>query len=130
MDHLGLFQSVGYRFHLMISAIAAITGVIGGTAIYVLAAKAAGIDASPLVLVWLWILVYLLGRLPISIANLGVREATLIGILGFYGIEEPAALLMSLIIFSAKIWVAIAGGICQFALFKKSGLRHQRVELE
>jgi len=119
LDHLGIFQSVGLRFHLMMSAITIISGVIGGSIIYVLAARAANIAVSPLALVWLWMLVYLLGRLPISIANLGVREATLVGILGLYGVEEPAALLMSMILFSAKILMAIAGGVCQFVLFKK-----------
>lgn len=126
LDQLGIFQSVGLRFHLMMSAITAISSVIGGSVTYVLAARAANIAVSPLVLVWLWMLVYLLGRLPISIANLGVREATLVGILGLYGVEEPVALLMSMILFSAKILLAIAGGVCQFVLFKKNRLRYQR----
>ncbi|NOR67274.1 MAG: hypothetical protein GQ528_07955 [Woeseiaceae bacterium] len=57
--------------------------------------------------------IYVLGRLPISIANLGVREVTLVGLLAVYGVEKPAALLMSMILFSALVFMAGIGSMFQ-----------------
>ena len=56
-----------------------------------------------------------LGRVPISVANLGVREVTLVGFLAFYGVEKTAALLMSMILFSALVLMAIIGAIYQIS---------------
>ncbi|MEK7995478.1 MAG: hypothetical protein AAB403_16885, partial [Planctomycetota bacterium] len=68
---------------------------------YVLAARTASIVAPVSAFVWLCSLIYVLGRMPISIANLGVREVTLVGFLAVYGVGKPAAMLMSMILFSA-----------------------------
>jgi hypothetical protein len=57
--------------------------------------------------------IYVLGRIPISVANLGVREVTLVGLLALYGVEKPQALLMSMILFSAVIFMAVIGAIYQ-----------------
>ena len=51
--------------------------------------------------------------MPISVANLGVREVTLIGLLGIYGVEKSQALLMSMILFSALVFMAIIGAMYQ-----------------
>jgi hypothetical protein len=47
------------------------------------------------------------------VANLGVREITLVGLLGIYGVEKSQALLMSMILFSALVFMAIIGAIYQ-----------------
>jgi hypothetical protein len=46
---------------------------------------------------------------PISVANIGIREVTLMGFLAIYGVEKPQALLMSMILFSALIVMAVIG---------------------
>jgi uncharacterized membrane protein YbhN (UPF0104 family) len=118
LEQIKVFQTAGLGFHLLIVAITLVDALFGAV-IYVCAAKAAAIEVSPIVLVWQSSVVYLLGRLPISIANLGVREFTLIEFLSLYGVEASAALLMSITIFSAAIVMAAIGAGYQIAwMFK------------
>ena len=84
--------------------------------IFVCAAKAAGISIPVSGLVWQSAAIYILGRLPISIANLGVREYTLIGCMEIYHVGAPQAFLMSIIIFTGAIIRAIIGVV--YLLFK------------
>ena len=90
-------------------------------------AWAANVTAPLAVLVCLCVVVYVLGRVPISVANLGVREVTLVGFLAFYGVEKTAALLMSMILFSALVLMAIIGAIYQisWALRSKNSVPQQ-----
>jgi len=113
IEQIAIFQAVGVRFHLTIASITIIANLIGGVAIYILSARGANITAPLGVLVWLCAIIYVLGRIPISVANLGVREVTLVGFLALYGVETSPALLMSMILFSAVIFMAVIGAIYQ-----------------
>lgn len=110
---IGVFQTAGVRFHLAIAVITIAAGLLVGVLMYSLAAKAANITISVGVLLWLCSIVFILGRIPISVANLGIREATLVGFLTMYGVEQSAALLMSMILFSALILMAVIGAAYQ-----------------
>lgn len=112
LEQIKVFQATGWSFHLAMAAIS-LTASLLGIVIYIFAAKAAGIAVPAAALVWQSSAVYILGRLPISVANLGVREFTLIKFLALYGIEAPAVLLMSMIIFSTHIVMAAIGAVCQ-----------------
>lgn len=112
-EQLVIFQTVGWRFHLTTASIVVIANVVGTFFIYVLSAQAAHITAPVGVFIWLCAAVYLLGKLPISVANLGIREVTLVGALALYGVDAPSALLMSMIIFSITILMAIIGAFFQ-----------------
>lgn len=109
LDQIATFQTAGTGFHLRITAISIIDTLIGGVIIYILSARAANVTAPVGIFVWLCALIYILGRVPVSIANLGVREAMLIVLLAPYGVEKPQALLMSMILFSALIVMAVIG---------------------
>jgi len=115
LEQLAIFQNVGGRFHLTIASTTIIANLIGGVLIYFLSAKAANITAPLGVFVWLCAVIYILGRIPISVANLGVREFTLVGLLGIYGVEKSQALLMSMILFSTVILMAAIGAIYQLS---------------
>lgn len=112
LNQLATFQTAGWKFHLQILSWTAFTTFLG-IIVYVLSAKAAGITVPLEVLVWQSSLIYLLGRLPISIADLGVREVTIVESLVQYGISAPAALLMSMIVFSNRIAMVPLGAIYQ-----------------
>ena len=117
LDQIAFFTTVGTRFHLIIAAHIIITGVGGGVATYILAARCANITTIPTsAFIWLWALIFILGRIPISIANLGVREATLMGLLSIYGVEKSQALLLSMVLFSSIVFIAGIGLIYQFSL--------------
>jgi uncharacterized membrane protein YbhN (UPF0104 family) len=106
------FQIAGWRFHLDITLITIVAG-IASVVVFVLAGKAVGINVPVGLFVWQCILIYLLGRLPISLANLGVREFTLIEMLAKYNVPSSQALMMSMVIFSGVIFMAAIGGFCQ-----------------
>lgn len=112
LEQIKIFQTTGWGFHLEMAAISLLASLIS-VVIYICAAKAAGISVPAATLVWQSSAVYILGRLPISVANLGVREFTLIKFLALYDVEAPAVLLMSMIIFSNIILVAFIGAIYQ-----------------
>lgn len=111
-QQIAVFQEVGYGFHTIVALITVIANIGGAVAVYVLSAKAANIDVPVRTLVWLTAIIFILGRLPISIANLGIREVTLVGLLPLYGAESSAAMLMSMVVFSATICRATLGAIC------------------
>ncbi len=109
LDQIATFQTAGARFHLKIASISIIDTLIGGVIIYILSARAANVTAPVGTFVWLCAMIYILGRVPVSVANLGVREVMLVVLLAPYGVEKPQALLMSMILFSALIVMAVIG---------------------
>ena len=109
LQQITVFQTVGWWFHFIIILFTIVCHLICGVIIYIFAAGAAGIKVPVTVLIWQCCVIYLLGRLPISVANLGVRELTLVESLALYGVEAPAALLMSIVIFSVTILMAVIG---------------------
>jgi uncharacterized membrane protein YbhN (UPF0104 family) len=109
LEQIATFQNAGAGFHLRITAASIFDTLIGGVIVYILSARAANVNAPVGTFVWLCALIYILGRIPVSIANLGVREAMLIVLLAPYGVEKPQALLMSMILFSALVVMAVIG---------------------
>ena len=113
LSQLSVFQTASWAFHFKVVLLNFMSITIVSTTIYIFAAKAARIDVPVGVFIWLCAVIFILGRLPISIANLGVREVTLVGTLALYGVDAPSAFLMSMIIFSNRILMAIIGVIFQ-----------------
>ena len=109
-NRIQIFQTIRWQFHLKIILFNLITTIISAF-VYYFAAAAAGIHAPISLFVLQSSIMYMLALIPISIANLGVREYTLLETLGQYGIAAPAALLMSAVIFSNKIFFSAIGAI-------------------
>jgi uncharacterized membrane protein YbhN (UPF0104 family) len=114
LDQIGLFQTVQWLFHLKI-LVHNLVRIALRACLYVVAARAAQIDIGYLTAVWTMALVFVLGRLPIFVGNLGVREATLVQALGMYGVEPSKALLMSMVVFSCLLLLALIGGAYQLS---------------
>ncbi len=114
LEQIALFQVVGWRFHFLMMLITGIGILAGGMVMYMFAAKAANITVPISVFVWLWPVIYILQRVPISIANLGVREATLATLLPIYGAAPSKAIMMSVILFSALVFMAAIGAVFNF----------------
>lgn len=112
LGQLKAFQGTGLHFYLTIIALTAIATILG-IATWVYGAKAVGIDVPVTVLVWVSSAVFILGRIPISIANFGVREISLVESLALYGVEAPTALLLSFLIFSRMLLLATIGAAFQ-----------------
>ena len=91
----------------MISATGKVIFVWSG----VFQAHAVGIDAGFLILAWVRSVVYLLQMIPVTVAGVGVREASFIALLGGYGIARAEALTYSLTLFFIQILIAVVGAV-------------------
>lgn len=117
LEQITRFQVVRWRFHLLMVLITSVGILVGGVIMYWFAAKAANVVIPVSVFVWLWPVIFVLQRVPISIANLGVREATLAGLLPIYGVEPSRAIMMSMMLFSALVFMAVIGAVFNFCGF-------------
>jgi len=109
LQKIAAFQSAGLRFHGIVAAINVFNILVIATVWYACAASAANISVPIHLLVCLCTSVYVLSKLPITLANLGLREATLVAVLTGYGVDASSALLMSMALFSSQIFMAAIG---------------------
>jgi uncharacterized membrane protein YbhN (UPF0104 family) len=115
------FQNAGLGFHLIVAGINAVNTLLIGLLIYYCAARAAGIGVSIGVLMWVCAVIFLLSKIPITVANLGVREVALVGLLTGYGVSRSQALLMSMILLSSLVFMAALGGVYQLLWWGRIG---------
>jgi uncharacterized membrane protein YbhN (UPF0104 family) len=113
LEQIATFQTAGWRFHLAIAGINVVDSLLVGLLWYLFAARAASVVVPTSVLIWLCAIVFLLGKLQITVANLGVREVTLVGLLAGYGVTRSSALLMSMILLSSLVFLAALGAAYQ-----------------
>ncbi len=109
VEQIATFQTAGWRFHLAIAGINVVDSLLVGLLWYLFAARAASVVVPTSILIWLCAIVFLLGKLQITVANLGVREVTLVGLLAGYGVTRSSALLMSMILLSSLVFLAALG---------------------
>jgi uncharacterized membrane protein YbhN (UPF0104 family) len=115
LGQIATFQTAEARFHLKIAAINAFDAGVVCVLSYITAARAAGIHVPLGLFICLCASVYVLSKLPVTLANLGFREVTLVGLLAGYGVEPSSALLMSMVLFSSQLFMAALGIIYQLA---------------
>ncbi|MBN1992350.1 MAG: flippase-like domain-containing protein [Anaerolineae bacterium] len=93
-----------------------------------LLALALDIHQPIFVIGWLTALTAIINMMPVSVAGLGVREASFVLLLNDYGISEARALSLSLIIFGAAVVGGLAGGLFEAGDWLQGGRRiHQAV---
>jgi uncharacterized protein (TIRG00374 family) len=68
-----------------------------------------GLSVSPLALAWVTSAVSLLQVIPISIAGIGVREASFVALLALYGVPANHALSISLAVFLLIVLLGLTG---------------------
>jgi len=85
--------------------------------------RAAGISVPLMAFIWQASVVFVLAKLPISIANCGVREFTLIGFLSLYGVDATTAVFFSLLVFSNALLMAGIGIFYQLLGMSKAHKR-------
>lgn len=76
-------------------------------------AQALGLDLALLTVAWIRTAVQVVLMLPISVAGLGVREVTLVGLTAAQGIEPTMAVAWSLVIFAGAVAAALLGGLIE-----------------
>ncbi|MGB3623699.1 flippase-like domain-containing protein [Ketobacter sp. MCCC 1A13808] len=86
-----------------------------GVAVASMLAYAAAVDVSvpPATLCWVFSVIFLLALLPISFANIGVREASMIFLLAPYGVSAVEATAWSLVMYTGPLLSAVTGGMLE-----------------
>ena len=88
-----------------------------GTGVMWAFAQALGLELEFATIAWMRVAVQLVLILPLSIAGLGVREFTLVGLTTAYGIAPAAAVAWSLVIFAGAVAAALLGGAIEASTF-------------
>jgi len=93
--------------------------------VYMIMSYGLGINIS--FLDWCWVLGILSGILvlPVTIGGLGLREGSLVGLLGFFLIAKESALALSFSIFGLQLIFAVVGGAIEL---KRTGLLNFKIE--
>ncbi|MEO8146905.1 MAG: lysylphosphatidylglycerol synthase transmembrane domain-containing protein [Bacteroidia bacterium] len=95
------------------------TGIVGQTLsiiINMILAHAISIEVSFTDWCWIQAVVSIVILLPVTIGGIGLREGSLIGLLGLFSVSAETALALSFALFSLQIIRAIAGGILDYRL--------------
>jgi uncharacterized membrane protein YbhN (UPF0104 family) len=112
LQQITLLETSPWSFHLKILFFNVLRVALRAC-IYLFAAEAARIKVGIAPVVCVFVVVFLMGRLPIFVGNLGAREFTIVHTLAIYKVEPSSALLMSMVIFSCVILMAFIGVIYQ-----------------
>ena len=88
--------------------------------VYMKIASEMGISINFVDWCWIFALLSLALFLPISIGGIGVREASLVGILSIFGITTVRAIALSFAIFSLRIGLVIIGFLLEFIVVKRT----------
>ncbi|MFC1809117.1 lysylphosphatidylglycerol synthase transmembrane domain-containing protein [Candidatus Omnitrophota bacterium] len=95
------------HFHIIINCLIRQLLAVGG---FLIVARSVSLPVSYGDIAWMRSVVIILGMLPISIGNLGVREASLVVILGQFDVVPSMALSFSVLILLRKIVLVFIGG--------------------
>ena len=110
------------RFSLLLSVSLAVH--VLGVAVFCALASALAIPGDLFAWGWIRAVVILVTMLPVSVAGLGVRDVSLIYLLGFYGVGvEEALALASLVFVVTVLMVALLGGLSELARALGTGTR-------
>jgi hypothetical protein len=106
------FQTLGHRRLVLVLALSLLSHALGILNFHILA-SAVRIDLPVYVSGWVRSFLGVVQMIPVSIAGLGIREASAVVLLSDYGVQEAQALSFSLLIFAQMVVVGMVGGLLQ-----------------
>ena len=112
---LGQLRELPWHVHARILGLGIINMAIQ-VILFIIMAAAVEIDISWYLLVWTRAALVLVRQLPVTFNGIGVREGTLVAILGQFGVAEEAAFSLGVLGFTNIAMFACVGGIYQIAL--------------
>ena len=112
-DALALFRAIPRSGQLQLALLSLGAHVLG-IAVYFLLAGGVGLAVPFTALGWMRSIAMLVAILPFSVSGLGLREGTLVALLGQRGVPADAALGYSLLVFGITVLsVALVGGVIE-----------------
>lgn len=115
LDATRRFHGFSARDHVRIFAWALLSVAVRILVLYC-ATRAFYIDVSPVHILWISAFLVFTAALPLTIANLGVREGLLVLALTPFGVAPATAVALGLLVFTNQIIAALIGAIYQLAL--------------
>jgi len=112
------FQKLTLKDNFQIFGLLFFYHFLGIIAAYLLALSL-GIDITFFDIAWIGSVIGILAILPISFAGLGVREGSLVFLLGNYGIPAGDAMAYSFLLFFYTVLVSLSGGFIELSDFIK-----------
>ena len=106
------YQSLSHRQAAAVSAISALENMVGVIVVLLLAA-AVSVEVPFLTLGWMRSAVQLLDNLPLTIAGLGIREASLLVLLEPYGVAGERAVALAFILLGRRLLLGLVGGLLE-----------------
>jgi uncharacterized membrane protein YbhN (UPF0104 family) len=108
-------RSAALRGSLLASLWALLSAICGNLAAYCIA-RSLGIDVGLIAMIAVMSIVTIVSALPISVAGWGVREFSVVTLLGLLGIEREAALLLSVEFGLIGMMMSLPGGAIWLAI--------------
>ena len=115
LDALRRFHGFTARDHTRIFAWALLTVAVRLLVVYC-AMQAMDLNVSPIHILWISAFLAFTAALPLTIANLGLREGMLVVALAPFGVHPALAVALGLTLFLNQIAAALIGAIYQLAL--------------
>ena len=109
---LGQYEDLSRPEHLSIVVTVTLHHLLGLASLALLA-RAVGIEVGFATLGWIRSLVTIATLVPVTIAGLGIREASFVALLGPFGVPMSSALTLSLLVFGRGLAFAFAGGLLE-----------------
>ena len=107
------FQNLNLKDHFEIISLLLLYHGIGVISFFCFA-KSLNIDLSIWVLGWIRSAMSIAIMLPLSFVGLGIREGTLVFLLGRYGVVPDVSMALSFLIFFRNILTSLLGGLFEF----------------
>ena len=105
-----VFQNLPTRNVVMIWLVSLFSYVLFVLSAYVLM-RGMSINLGIYAVAWMRPLVFVMTMIPITVGGLGVREASYVEFMGFYGVESSSALAFGLLLFSIQVAMGLVGGM-------------------
>lgn len=115
LDAIRRFHGFSARDHIRIFAWALLSVALRILVLYC-GTRTLGIDVSPVHILWISAFLVFTATLPLTIANLGVREGLLVFALTPFGVDPATAVALGLLVFANQILAALIGAVYQLAL--------------
>jgi glycosyltransferase 2 family protein len=112
LHRLRLLRRISSPDKARIAASALLQEMLASVSIWIYAA-AIGTDVSLLSVIWMRAALTVVLFLPVTVAGIGVREATLVGLGALVGISASAAVAWSFTILAGTVAVAATGGLIE-----------------
>jgi len=115
-NSLRLFKKLSIKNHLEIFGIMITYHLLNLISFYLLA-KSLDISINIWILGWIGTVITILTLFPVSYSGLGIREGSLIYLLGLYGVRPDHAVALSLLVFLKILAIASVGGLIELKDF-------------